>query len=241
MQALIVMPVRLASKRLPGKPLRLIGNEPLIRVAVRQIIELDLGIEVVVATDCSQVEDAVGATAPVIRTSEGLRNGTERMAAVARLKAFDSCELFINIQPDQLFVPKAAIIGAIGNTIGNAVGTAVTPLPDVEDLTDTSKVKAIMDGKTCVAFARTLAGRTSISKSIMLHWGIYVYRAPALERYAHHRPTITETSFNLEQVRALAVGLVCQAVRYTHPSPWLSINTEDDLRHAQLVYQRGVQ
>jgi len=230
---LIVIPTRLNSLRLPGKPLRMIGDEPLIRCVVRRVQTMNLDAEVVVATDAPAVEEAVAGAAPVVMTSSSHRNGTERVVEVARL--FGTVEMVVNVQGDMPSVPREAVLGAVARVErGDDVGTVVAPVPEDKDMmiADPNRVKVVVDGLgQCVAFYRLASWGVwpfpPLAMGLAEHVGVYAYQPDTLQRWISLPPTKLEQALRLEQVRVMG-ELTIGATWLPGPAP-LAIDTEETL------------
>lgn len=245
---LIVIPARLGSYRLLNKPLKMVGDEPLIHRVVQRVLAMDLDAEVVVATDSALVARAVSAAAPVIMTSLSHRNGTERVAEVARLLESTDTEVVINVQGDMPFIPKEAVIGAVKRVLldGDDVGTVVARVPSGVDtmIADPNRVKAVVDGLgMCVAFYRLASWGDwpfpPLAMGLAEHVGVYAYRPDTLQRWATLPPTKLERELELEQVRALTAGMKIGASWLAEPAP-LAVDTQDDLIEARRLLQEAL-
>jgi 3-deoxy-manno-octulosonate cytidylyltransferase (CMP-KDO synthetase) len=202
------------------------------------------GAEVVVATDSPQVEGVVGSRAPVLMTSAECRNGTERVAEVMkRLSTFEHhVEAVVNVQPDQLNIPREAVLGALSRVLAreDEVGTAFIALT-AEAAADVNRVKIATDASGHVrGFYRLAAWEPRPEGKFWLvmgeHLGIYAYRPDALRRWVALAPTPLEQALGLEQLRALEAGIKMGAAWCIGPRP-LVIDTEADLKEAQRYYE----
>jgi len=128
MRTLAVIPARLGATRLPRKPLRLLAGLPLVLRVWQRVSETAVAERVVIATDSDEVAAiATAAGAEVIMTSASHASGTERVAEVARLPEFATYDAIINVQGDEPFVSRQAILGATRMVTdgGYAVGTVM--------------------------------------------------------------------------------------------------------------------
>jgi len=131
MPVLAVIPARLGATRLPRKPLRLLGGEPLVVRVYQRVLALQVADSVVVATDHDAVRDACAARGiPVVLTSSDHASGTDRVAEVARRPEFGGMDVLLNVQGDEPFVSREALAGAVGVVrSGHApIGTAAVPV-----------------------------------------------------------------------------------------------------------------
>ena len=148
MRLVCVIPARYDSTRLPGKPLRLLGGEPLIRFVTRRALALDLPGDVLVASDDQRVLDAVaGLGVEPVLTDAAHASGTARIAEVVARRGLSAADLVLNLQGDEPFLPREAAIGALARVCaGDDIGTAAQPLT-AEGWRDPHRVKVEVDGR----------------------------------------------------------------------------------------------
>jgi 3-deoxy-manno-octulosonate cytidylyltransferase (CMP-KDO synthetase) len=212
MNALIVIPARMASTRLPGKPLADIGGKPMIAWVVARAQEARLGPVLVAAAETEIADAARAAGAAAVLTDPDLPSGSDRMHAAA--EAFDPQRRFdvlINLQGDMPTIPGADIAPVLDALKVDAdIATLVSPSNAPADRDNPNVVKAIMaeDGR-CLAFTRAPApwGDGPIQR----HVGIYAFRRDALARFIAAKPSPLELREKLEQLRALEMGMIIRA------------------------------
>lgn len=236
MRTLAVIPARLASTRLPEKPLADIHGRPLVAWVVERVRAARGIDEVVVATDDVRIASAAEvAGARSLMTSPDHPSGTDRVAEVARRIEAD---LVLNIQGDEPLLPpdavealRAALVE--GRSHGVELATLARPLEAAEEaLPQVVKVVRAEDG-TALYFSRSLVPfpRTPDVLQPLAHVGLYGYTRAALARLAALPPTALERAEGLEQLRALGHGLR-MAVRV---GPWKTqaVDTPDDLERVR--------
>jgi 3-deoxy-manno-octulosonate cytidylyltransferase (CMP-KDO synthetase) len=231
-----VIPARLGATRLPEKPLRLLGGEPLIRVVARRALSLELGGPVVVASDDRRVLEAVAPLDVAGVLTGAHRSGTDRVAEVARRPEFAGADVILNLQGDEPFLPRAAAAGAVSRVLeGDDVGTAAQPL-SLEAWRDPRRVKVELDrrGRALRFFRTPEAPACSHRPPTFHHVGVYAYRPDALARWTALPLTAAEESEGLEQLRPLARGWTIGVATLTAAVPH-GIDTEDDLRTAEAL------
>jgi 3-deoxy-manno-octulosonate cytidylyltransferase (CMP-KDO synthetase) len=109
-----VVPARLGAERLPGKPLRLLGGQPLIAQVALNARRSGVADEVVVATDAPEVAAAAErAGVRAVLTEARHESGTSRVAEVAARAEYGGFAIVVNVQGDEPFLPAAAIAGAV--------------------------------------------------------------------------------------------------------------------------------
>lgn len=255
MRVAAVIPARMHSKRLPGKPLLRIAGVPMIVRVLERVRASPQLSRIIVATDDENifrtVEDYGG---EACMTSPHHRSGSDRVAEVA---AGLSEELILNVQGDEPLLPASTIRILVDFALGCrdlTVVTAMVPLPHERDIVNPNIVKVVADryGKA-LCFSRLpipyrkdspLNMNASASSERLLtgyfkHIGVYLYRREFLLQYVNLAPTPLEASESLEQLRILENGLPVYVVQVEEDS--LSVDTEDDLETvAALVEQRGI-
>lgn len=237
MRLVCVIPARIASTRLPGKPLCLLRGEPLIRHVARHVRGFELDGPVVVASDDPRVLEAVGGLdVRTALTSSAHRSGTERVAEVAAHPDFAAAGVVLNVQGDEPFLPRTAAVGAVERVRGgDDVGTAAHPLAPGA-WRDPHRVKVEIDGRgRARRFYRTPPAPACGRRPVTLqHVGVYAYRPAALRRWVALPPTPDEEAEGLEQLRPLAHGLRI-GVAAIADAPAHGIDTHEDLRLAEAL------
>ncbi len=242
MPLLGVIPARLASSRLPRKPLLPLAGEPLILRVARRLAELALCDRLVVATDAREIVDVVTrAGYEAVLTAAGHESGTERVAEVARRPAFHEFDVIVNVQGDEPFVPAAAVRGAVARVSAETpIGTAAAPL-DAALAGDPARVKVVVDPRgRAVYFSRAPIpcdrdGRGAAA--YRQHIGVYAYTRDALERWVRLPPVPEETWERLEQLRPLLHG-VAIGVALLDEAVAPGIDTPADLAWAEAHVHR---
>jgi 3-deoxy-D-manno-octulosonate cytidylyltransferase len=236
MRTAIVIPARLASIRLPGKPLAVLGGLPLVVRVWQQACKAKNVDEVVVATDDAAIAQIVrvhGGTAMMTRADHA--SGTDRCAEAARELG---AELVINLQGDEPFVVPADL-AALFNSLEHddvEVTTLKAPIASPEEFLSRSVVKvvcrsddlALYFSRAPVPFDQT--GTHSLDNCFR-HVGVYGYRREALERLCQMPLHPLEARESLEQLRALALGMRIKVL--VAQTRGVGIDTPEDLKQAQ--------
>lgn len=232
-----VIPARLGAERLPGKPLRPLGGQPLIQRVALNARASGACDEVVVASDADEVlqaAEAVGVRG--VRTRSDHTSGTSRVAEVAARPEFAAYGIVVNVQGDEPFLEPAAIRGAIGEVVqGWDVGTVAVPL-DEAAAGSPGIVKVVVDevGRA-LYFSRAKIPHDRSGRGGVQYWqhlGVYAYRAEALQLWVTLPSTAAEEAEKLEQLRALGHGMAIGVARLDLAA-LPGIDTEDDLRRAE--------
>lgn len=246
LEFIVAIPARYASTRLPGKPLRLLGGEPLIAHVARRARAAG-AVRVVVATDDERVAAALdGSDIEVCMTRADHISGSDRLAECASLQGWRDDALVVNLQGDEPFAPAAGI-RAVADALREGaapMATLAAPIESIEQWFDPNCVKVVCDvnghalyfSRAPVPWARdALAHDRSAMPAgvaVLRHIGIYGYRAGFLKAFARLAPTPLERGEALEQLRALEHGYAI-AVRVT-PEPFpAGVDTLDDLARAE--------
>ena len=245
----VAIPARYAASRLPGKPLRLIGGEPMVLHVARRA--LAAGARAVwVATDDSRIADALGGSGvEVAMTSTEHASGTDRLAECAAIAGWSDDTIVVNLQGDEPFAPVDGI-ACVARTVadsGAGIATLAAPIDDVATLLDPNAVKLVRAANgDALYFSRApipwhrdafAQSRDALPEGQWLrHIGIYAYRAGFLRRFAAMPPGRLEQVESLEQLRVLEAGHRI-AVSLT-PAPFPpGVDTPEDLARAEAILQ----
>jgi len=233
MNAIAVIPARLASTRLPRKMLREIAGEPLLAHVYRAVAASPLLAQVTVATDSEEILNFCRDRKWNVRmTSASHRSGTERVHEISGEVAAD---VYVNVQGDEpLARPEhiASLLEIMRNP-DVQVGTIKTPCPD-EEINNPNAVKVVTDANgRALYFSRATIpfdrDRTGIR--YFKHLGFYAYRKPALDRFCSLPESALERSERLEQLRFLENGIPIHVAET--PYDTIGVDTEDDLRRVE--------
>lgn len=243
MKPIILIPARMASTRLPGKPLADIGGVPMIVRVWQKAVASGVG-PVVVATADHEIQKAVEAAGGrAVMTNANLPTGSDRIWAA--LNAVDRSfehDLVVNLQGDlPAFDPvciKAAIDAMV--TTGAEIGTCAAEIDDEADADNPNLTKVVATWD--VGGVRGRAHYFSRSRipsgkgPWFAHVGLYVYRREALQRFVGLQPSPLELRESLEQLRAIESGISI-AVGRVEDIP-LSVDTPADLEKARALIAR---
>ena len=250
---IVAIPARYGSTRLPGKPLRLLGGEPLI-VHVARRARAAGAAQVVVATDDARVVAALAdSKIEVCLTRADHASGSDRLAECAAVLGWPDDAVVVNLQGDEPFAPAAGI-----NAVASALveddadmATLAAPVESAREWFDPNCVKVVRDlrgralyfSRAAVPWARDALARdrTAVPEGIevLRHIGIYAYRADFLKMFARLPATPLERAESLEQLRALEHGHAI-AVRITPETFPPGVDIEEDLARAERTLAAGV-
>jgi 3-deoxy-manno-octulosonate cytidylyltransferase (CMP-KDO synthetase) len=248
----IVIPARYAATRLPGKPLLELAGKPMIQWVYESARRSSAG-EVIVATDDERIADAArGFGAEVVMTAASHVSGTDRIAEVARKRAWPIGAIVVNVQGDEPLIPVALIEQASQVLMTHTsadMGTLAARISSAAAFADSNVVKVVTDvNQRALYFSRaaipcdrdhdgTTAGTDAAPASFAharRHIGIYAYRVGALLRLAALKPTPLEQLEKLEQLRALENGFDIRVADCVVP-PGADVNTREDLARVETL------
>jgi 3-deoxy-manno-octulosonate cytidylyltransferase (CMP-KDO synthetase) len=241
---IIIIPARMASTRLPGKPLADIHGQPMIAHVWRRAVEADIG-PVLVAADGPEIVEAIEAVGGrAILTRPDHASGSDRIFEA--LGAFDAQrrhDVIVNVQGDLPTIEAHAVRAAVAPLEDEAVdiATLATPIVRAEERDDPNVVKAvgseIAPGRLRALYF-TRARAPWGEGPLLHHIGLYAYRRAALARFVGLPPSPLERREKLEQLRALEAGMRIDIALVD--SPPLGVDTPEDLERARGMLARGV-
>ncbi|MCZ2105316.1 MAG: 3-deoxy-manno-octulosonate cytidylyltransferase [Comamonadaceae bacterium] len=248
----VLIPARLASTRLPGKPLADIAGKPMV-VRVAERAAASGAARVVVAADAPGIVDACarhGVEALLTRADHA--SGSDRLAEASTLLALADDALIVNVQGDEPLIDPA-LIAAVADLLPNQplarMGTAAHAITTVEEFTNPNVVKVVVDAQgLALTFSRAplpwwrdgfAGGITALptQPAPLRHIGIYSYRAGFLRAFARMAPAPLEQCESLEQLRALWHGERI-AVHLSAQAPGAGVDTPADLERVRRTYAR---
>lgn len=239
MSVLILIPARMASTRLPGKPLADIAGAPMIVHVARRAAESGLG-RVVVATDTAAVAEAVIAHGfEAVMTRADHQSGSDRIhEALLALDPSGKMETVINVQGDLPTIEPETIRAALRPLEEAAVdiATLTVEIADEEDRRNPNIVKVVgspLSERRLKALYFTRATAPYGDGPLYHHIGLYAYRRAALERFVALGPSALEKRESLEQLRALEAGMRID-VEIVDSVP-LGVDTPADLDKARAI------
>jgi 3-deoxy-manno-octulosonate cytidylyltransferase (CMP-KDO synthetase) len=243
MRPIIVIPSRLASTRLPRKPLADLHGRPMIVHVLERAREAQIGPVAVACAD-EEIAEAVRAVGGIaVMTDPTLPSGSDRVhAALAVLDPQGEHDVVVNLQGDLPTIPAVqlrAVVTPLSDP-GIDIATLVAPITDPDEAALASVVKAAcaFDRGRAVSPALYFS-RAAIPAGegpLWHHIGVYAYRRQALARFVALPESPLERREKLEQLRALEAGMRIACARVDH-APF-GVDTPDDLERARLVLAR---
>ncbi len=234
MKAIVLIPAREQSQRLPGKPLADIAGKPMI-VHVLERARRARGIErVLVATDSERIAAAVRAAGgEVAMTRPDCASGTDRCAEAARALDVD---VVVNVQGDEPLLDPAAIERLLEAFAEPQVRMATLARPlEPDELENPHVVKVVRDLRgDALYFSRApIPYRRNEGAAPLAHVGIYGYRKDFLSLFAELSPTPLERTEGLEQLRALEHGHRIRVLVTAYRS--IGVDTPEDLERVRAI------
>lgn len=258
-----LIPARLASSRLPDKPLADIGGQPMV-VRVAEQAARSGACRVAVATDSERIAEAVrDAGFDAVMTRPDHLSGTDRVAEAARLLDLTDDQIVVNVQGDEPLVPPSlirAVAQKLKDSPASAMATAAHPIHSLQDFASPHVVKVITDrsgralyfSRAPIPFERDPRTSaeivrdgliTTVPVSLQLepaglplrHIGLYAYRVGFLKRFPQLAPAPIETIESLEQLRVLWHGESI-AVHLSQEAPPAGVDTPEDLDRVRQLW-----
>ena len=242
----VFIPARLASTRLPNKPLALIHGIPMVVHVARRALA-SKAQQVVVAGDDPQIIEACQQHGiQAILTYQNHLSGSDRVAQASQLLGVQDDEVVVNVQGDEPLI-NPDLINYVAQLLTQhrdcSIATVAHPIETLEDFLNPNVVKVVLDHENkALYFSRAPIpywrdGWTTGSQKMdagqpLRHLGIYSYRAKFLRAFPSMSPSQLEQSENLEQLRALSHGHKI-AVYKTLLSPAPGVDTPEDLERVR--------
>ena len=250
----VLIPARLASTRLPDKPLADIGGLPMV-VRVAHRAEQSGAAQVVVAADSERIADVCsrhGVRAVLTRPDHP--SGSDRLAEACEQLGLERDDLVVNVQGDEPLIAPA-LIDAVAVLLRErpqaSMSTAAHPIASVAEFVNPNVVKVVLqaDG-LALYFSRApipwwrdgssggAAPSVLPSPAPLRHIGIYGYRAGFVRQFPLLSPAPVEATEALEQLRALWHGHRI-AVHVSETAPGVGVDTPEDLERVRALFAAG--
>lgn len=247
----VLIPARLASTRLPNKPLADIGGAPMVvRVAQRVLSGAHPAVRVVVAGDSPLIIEACrahGIEAILTRTDHP--SGSDRLAQACELLGLVDDEIVVNVQGDEPLIDPS-LIAAVADLLLNqpvaSMSTAAHAISSEAEFNNRNVVKVVLDAQQlALYFSRAaipcwrdqpLSDSAALpSPAPLRHIGLYAYRVGFLRRFPAMAQAPLEITESLEQLRALWHGHRI-AVHITSHAPGPGVDTPEDLERVRRLF-----
>jgi 3-deoxy-manno-octulosonate cytidylyltransferase (CMP-KDO synthetase) len=246
----VIVPARLASTRLPHKPLADIHGLPMV-VRVAQRAALSNATQVVVAADSIEIVQACQAHGVrAMLTQLHHPSGSDRLAEASALLGLNPHDVVVNVQGDEPLIDPE-LINQVAKLLVQrptaSMSTAAHEIHELAEFINPNVVKVVIDqAQLALYFSRApipwwrdgfLKGIQSLPQPAPLrHIGIYAYRVGFLQSFPTLQPAPIETGEALEQLRALWHGHKI-AVHITPDAPGPGVDTPEDLERVRALYK----
>jgi 3-deoxy-manno-octulosonate cytidylyltransferase (CMP-KDO synthetase) len=249
MRFTVLIPARLASTRLPDKPLADIAGKPMV-VRVAERVQGSGAAQVIVAADDTRIMEACAAHGVrALLTRKDHPSGSDRLAEACTLLGLDGDDVVVNVQGDEPLIDPALVQHCAELLAARAdcvMSTAAHPIHDSADYANPNVVKVVLDAAgRALYFSRApipwwrdgqAAGGLRVPQPAPLrHLGIYGYRAGFLRRFPALPPAPLEQTEALEQLRVLWHGERI-AVHVAPDGPGPGVDTPEDLARVRALF-----
>ncbi len=243
----VVIPVRYASSRLPGKPLLTFQHKPIIEHVYKNACDSEAE-SVLIATDDERIADAASKfNAQVCMTSMDHMSGTDRITEAVEQQGWPDNDVIVNLQGDEPQMPAANIKQVAQLLLNNpnaAIGTLCHRIhtiqeyddPNVVKVTKNSKCRALYFSRSSLPYIRNVDVKVLKENNVFRHVGIYSYRINYLKQFIKMPASPLEQIEKLEQLRALENGdeiVVDECTQY----PGIGVDTMDDYHRLKISSQ----
>ena len=247
----VLIPARLASTRLPNKPLADIGGLPMV-VRVAQRAALAGAERIVVAADDARIVEACSAHGvQALLTRSDHASGSDRLAEACTLLGLEDTRIVVNVQGDEPLIDPQLVrqcAELLRQRSDCAMSTAAHPIDRLQDFVDPNIVKVVLDARgLALYFSRApipwrrdgaAAGQALLPTQppALRHVGLYAYRAGFLRRFPDLPPAAVEGCEALEQLRVLWHGERI-AVHVSEHAPGTGVDTPEDLERVRALFR----
>ena len=242
LRTIVLIPSRLASTRLPGKPLASVGGEAMIVQVWRRAMAANVGAVAVACGDEEILQTVEAAGGRAVMTNPSHPSGTDRIhEALEILDPECTFEHIVNLQGDLPNIEPEAIRRVL-EPLSNSktdIATLAAEITDPKERSDPNVVKVIAGLGPDAEVARALYFTRAVAPSghgpLWHHIGLYAYKRAALEKFVALPPSKLEKRESLEQLRALEAGLHIDVARVEMVP--LGVDTPDDLTRARQLFE----
>ena len=245
----VLIPARLASTRLPGKPLADIAGAPMV-VRVAQRAALSHAHSVVVAADDQTIVEACRTHRVRAVLTRGYHaTGSDRLAEACALLGLDGSDVVVNVQGDEPLI-EAGLINACAELLDRrrdcVMGTAAHAIDSIAEFDNPNVVKVVLDAAgralyfsrapiPCWRDGRADGSRRLPASAPLRHIGVYSYQAGFLRRFPTLAASPLEAIESLEQLRVLWHGERI-AVHVSDLRPGPGVDTPEDLARVRALF-----
>jgi 3-deoxy-manno-octulosonate cytidylyltransferase (CMP-KDO synthetase) len=243
----VLIPARLASTRLPGKPLADIGGLPMVVRVAQRAAEAGADQVVVAADDASIVQACSTNGVRALLTRRDHASGSDRLAEACALLGLNGAQVVVNVQGDEPLIEPQLIRDCaelLQRRSDCVMSTAAHPIGTLQDYRDPNIVKVVLDAQgLALYFSRAPIpwqrdGGPALPQHppALRHVGLYAYRADFLRRFPVLEPTALERCEALEQLRVLGHGQRI-AVHVSAHAAGTGVDTPEDLERVRALFR----
>jgi 3-deoxy-manno-octulosonate cytidylyltransferase (CMP-KDO synthetase) len=247
----VLIPARLASTRLPGKPLADIAGVPMVVRVAQRAAEAGADQVVVAGDDARIVQACEAHGVHALLTRADHASGSDRLAEACELLGLDGAAVVVNVQGDEPLIEPALIrqcAELLQQRQGCVMSTAAHPIDNLRDYLDPNIVKVVLDADgLALYFSRApipwrrdggSAGQPALPQHppALRHVGLYAYRAAFLRGFPALPHSALEASEALEQLRVLWHGQRI-AVHISDQAPGTGVDTPEDLERVRALWR----
>ena len=246
----VLVPARLASTRLPGKPLADIAGVPMIVRVARQAALSSASAVIVAADHADIVEACVAHGVRAVLTRDDHATGSDRLAEACELLGLDGRSVVVNVQGDEPLIDPA-LIDACAELLSQrtdcVMSTAAHAIDTQDEFDNPNVVKVVLDAAGhALYFSRApipwwrdarAAAQAAVptTPAALRHIGLYAYHAGFLRGFSSLPPSPLESIEALEQLRVLWHGeRIVVHVSELRPGP--GVDTPDDLARVRALF-----
>lgn len=248
----VVIPARLASTRLPNKPLADLGGKPMVVRVAERVAQAGAWQVVVAADDVSIVQACAAHGVRALLTRVDHHSGSDRLAEACEQLALDGDDVVVNVQGDEPLIAPALVSACAALLLARpecTMATAAHAIQTLADFVNPNVVKVVCDAAgRALYFSRapipwwrdgSAAGQAALpvppASPALRHIGLYAYRAGYLRRFPHLPPAPPEQTESLEQLRVLWHGDRI-AVHVSDEAPEAGVDTPEDLARVRALF-----
>ncbi|MCK9330041.1 MAG: 3-deoxy-manno-octulosonate cytidylyltransferase [Candidatus Cloacimonetes bacterium] len=238
-----IIPARMSSTRLPGKPLIKIHNKTLIQRVYEAVKKTKLFDEIFIATDSEEIFNHINTlNAKAVMTSINHNSGTDRVYECLNNLKKDTnfkTDLIINVQGDEPFISKKELQPLISVFKDNnvVVASLMYQIEDRDEISNPNNVKVVINSDNdAIYFSRSVIpfNRDSTDKvKYYKHIGVYAYRPEALKTFINLNQSILENIEKLEQLRFIENNIPIKMILTDYKG--IGIDTPQDLKNANML------
>ncbi len=244
----VLIPARLASTRLPNKPLADIAGKPMVVRVAERVAGLAAARAVVVACDDARIADACAAHGVrAVLTRSDHASGSDRLAEACTLLGLDGDDIVVNVQGDEPLIDPAlvqAVASLLPLRADCVMATAAHALASAAEFDNPNVVKVVLDAaarslyfsRAPIPWWRDGAGAPPTSPQPLRHVGLYAYRAAFLRAFPTLPQAPLEAVEALEQLRVLWHGERI-AVHVAEHAPGPGVDTPEDLARVRALFE----